>query len=392
MSLAPHHLRKALPWLASLIFLGFLVLPVLDSLFELAPEVNLMESETPPVLEFTPGNFFKSWNKLQRGALEKKFGFRSLLVRMENILDVWWLHSTAMNQSVVVGRGDWLFLAQENKDLNVVEDYRGIKPFTPDELRSWVDEYVGRRDWLAARGIHYLVLVAPNKHTIYSEFLPSTYNKVHPHGRTDQLIQALDKAGVDVLDLRPVLLAAKAQGHGSTRLYYHSDAHWTPLGAHAAYVALVKRLAGWFPQLAGREQGEVVIDYPRDFKGELALMLALSDKYPEKKQIVTLRGPTQAVKLPSKAYGPRYFQPSLLMETGNASLPKAVIFRDSFTEALYPFLSEQFSRVLYLWPYPSTPLARRFFDKKAIEEEKPDLVVDAFVERYFTVPPAKAGY
>lgn len=380
--------RKAIPWIASLVFLVFLVLPGLDSLFDLSPEVNLMENEAPPVLLFSRGNFFKSWNRLQRGALEKKFGFRSLLVRLENLLDVWWLHSTVMNQSVVVGRDDWLFLAQENKDLNVVEDFRATRLFTPEELKRWVDEYVGRRDWLAAQGIRYLVLVAPNKHTIYPEYLLPAYNRVHDFNRTDQLIQALDKAGVDVLDLRPVLLAAKAASRGQAKLYYHTDAHWTPLGAHAGFAAVLGRLKQLFPALSGRTPGEVVVDYPVDFRGELALMLALSDKYPEKKQSATLRAPKRAVKLPSQNYGRHYFQPSLLMETGDPSLPKAVIFRDSFTEALYPFLSEEFSRVLYLWPYPSTPLVRRFFDKKVIEEEKPDLVVDAYVERYFTIPPA----
>lgn len=388
MSLVLGRFRKLIPWLASLVFLAFLVLPTLDSVFHLSPRVNLMESEPAPVLLFTRGNFFKSWNRLQRGALEKKFGFRPLLVRLENLLDVWWLRSTPMNQSAVVGRQGWLFLARENKDLNVVDDYRAARLFTPEEIRRWVGEYVTRRDWLAARGIRYLVLVAPNKHTIYPEYLNPAYNKVHAESRTDQLVDALAEAGVDVLDLRPVLLAAKALSQGQAKLYYQTDAHWTPLGAHAAFAALLPRLQQWFPALSGRTAGEVVVDYPFYFKGELALMLALSDKYPEKKQFATPRELNRAVVVPSRDYGPQYFQPSLLMETGDPKLPKAVIFRDSFTEALYPFLSEAFSRVLYLWPYPSTVMTRRYFDRKVIEEEKPDLVVDAFVERYFTVPPA----
>ena len=38
--------RKAIPWIASLVFLAFLVLPGLDSLFGLAPRVNLMAEFT----------------------------------------------------------------------------------------------------------------------------------------------------------------------------------------------------------------------------------------------------------------------------------------------------------------------------------------------------------
>ena len=160
-----------------------------------------------------------------------------------------------------------------------------------------------------------------------------------------------------------------------------------------AFFGVVKRrgharLAHWFPKLNEHNPGDVVVDYPLDFHGELALMLALSDKYPEKKQSAIPHRPRHAVKLPSKDYGRHYFQPSLRMATDDPALPRAVVFRDSFTEALYPFLSEDCSRVLYLWPYPSTPLVRRFFDKKVIEEEKPDVVLDIYVERYFTVPPA----
>jgi hypothetical protein len=377
-------------WVGTLLFLLFITLPALDSVFDLAPEVNLMESETPALSPFVPGKLFETWSKLQRGALEKKFGFRSLLVRLQNIFDVLWLRSTPSNQSVVVGKEDWLFLAQENKDLNVVEDYRATTLFTPPQLARWVKEYEGRRDWLAARGIRYLVLVAPNKLSVYPEYLAEIYNKVHQYNRTDQLVDALNKAGVDILDLRPVLIRAKVLSQGKDKLYYHTDAHWTPLGAYVGYVALMERLRAWYPNLTAVPRDELVIDFPLEFRGELALMLALSDKYPEMKQTVTTKTPRRAVKVPSAQYGPRYFQSSLLMETGDASLPRAVVFRDSFSEALYPFLSEHFSRILYLWPYPSTPRGRRYFDRKAVEEEKPDLVVDAFVERYFTVPPAES--
>lgn len=389
MALAARHMRKCVAWLGTLIFLGFLLLPTVDSVFHVAPQVNLMENEPPFVLRFRPDLFLKSWYKLQRGVLEKRFGMRPLLVRLENLLDAVWLRSTSVNESVIVGQGDWLFLSQENKDLNVVADYRGTNLFTPEQLRAWTDEYAARRDWLAARGIRYLVLVAPNKHTVYPEYLPKIYNKVSPFGRTDQLVAALTKAGVEVLDLRPTLLAAKAQVRGRAKLYYRTDAHWTPLGAHAGYVAVVRFLEKWFPGISKGADAGLVIDYPQQFSGELGLMLALGDKYHERKQQVSLTTPRQAVALPAKAYGPRYFQPSLLMETGNARLPKALVFRDSFVEALYPFLSEHFSRVLYLWPFPSTVNQRRYFDRAAIEEEKPNLVVDAFVERYFTMPPAK---
>ena len=39
----------------------------------------------------------------------------------------------------------------------------------------------------------------------------------------------------------------------------------------------------------------------------------------------------------------------LVTEIDDPSLPRAVIFRDSFASRLVPFLSEHFSRAVYLW-------------------------------------------
>ena len=39
----------------------------------------------------------------------------------------------------------------------------------------------------------------------------------------------------------------------------------------------------------------------------------------------------------------------LVTEIDDPSLPRAVIFRDSFVSRLVPFLSEHFSRAVYLW-------------------------------------------
>ena len=49
---------------------------------------------------------------------------------------------------------------------------------------------------------------------------------------------------------------------------------------------------------------------------------------------------------------------------------------DSFYSRLRPFLSEQFSRVLYIWDWNMN------FYPEIIEREKPKLVIDEMVERF----------
>ena len=64
----------------------------------------------------------------------------------------------------------------------------------------------------------------------------------------------------------------------------------------------------------------------------------------------------------------------LVTETGDASLPRAVIFRDSFVSPLVPFLSEHFSRAVYLW--------QNDFDANAVLTERPDVVIQEIVGRH----------
>jgi alginate O-acetyltransferase complex protein AlgJ len=61
-------------------------------------------------------------------------------------------------------------------------------------------------------------------------------------------------------------------------------------------------------------------------------------------------------------------------EIPGSSLPRAVILRDSFTSPLVAFLSEHFSRAVYLW--------QNDFDAQAVEQEHPDIVIQEIVGRH----------
>ena len=78
-----------------------------------------------------------------------------------------------------------------------------------------------------------------------------------------------------------------------------------------------------------------------------------------------------------------------MRETAHPELPRAVVFHDSFVPyQLEPLLSEHFQRVVYLW--------QNEFDVGAIDQERPELVIEEKVDRYFSTsrpsnPAALAG-
>ncbi len=65
-----------------------------------------------------------------------------------------------------------------------------------------------------------------------------------------------------------------------------------------------------------------------------------------------------------------------MTEIPGSTLPRALVFRDSCASALAPFLSEHFSRVVYVW--------QNNFDAGMVREEKPDVVVQEIVGRHLT--------
>lgn len=380
---APSPLRRVITLCGILVFAALVCLPLADGFFHLSPRVNIMEPDpgAPPGLTFDPSTWSRGIRVLRGGYLERVFGFRKLLVRAQNALDIFWLRSSTEDRSVIAGRDGWLFLARENKETNVVEDYRAIHPFSPAQLAVWVGEFTSRRDWLAGLGIRYLVVVAPNKHSIYSEKLPERLRRAGDVTRTDQLVAALRLAGVDVLDLRPTLLEEKKH----RQAYYRTDSHWTPHGAHAAYRAIARALSGWFPGLAAEDPHTYDMADNPTARGGLAAMLGLVDLFPETIFVYAPRDGFRSRRVDaSGADGPGDFQPAEAYENPDPALPRAVFFRDSFCQELIPFLSEHFSRVVYRWPFPSNPRQTRLFEKHVVEREKPQVVVDEFVERYFT--------
>ena len=63
----------------------------------------------------------------------------------------------------------------------------------------------------------------------------------------------------------------------------------------------------------------------------------------------------------------------IVIEVNNPRLPRAVIFRDSFTDALLPLLFEHFRSAVYV--------SEKTFDRGVIEREKPEVVITEMVER-----------
>lgn len=312
-------------------------------------------------------------------AFADRFGGRDALVRFHHgsLLSVFGVSSLP---TVMRGTGGWYYwLGEDGHSLD--RHYRGTRPFVQSEVDNTVAEFGRRRDWLAARGIAYVVVVVPEKFTIYPEFLPAWIAKAPPPTPYDRVRAAVERDGrVPFVDLRGPLVAAKAR----ERVYYQTDSHWNFNGAMVGYGEMMRAIqkalpAGALAAIAPAPRPAYVpgVDY---YSGDLIQMLGLpsrireDDVAPLGKVLADTAGRC-AHRIDNGEFpGFEYFA------CDRPGLPRAVILRDSMAIPLIPLLSENFSRVVYV--------STRSLDRALIEREKPDIVIEELVERSLHAPGA----
>lgn len=364
--------------ITSLFFLVAIFLPLMGCLMKWQTTSNdlirLIERRESPALPTTTllkksrekyFQQFEAW-------FNDNFGFRKPLIFLNAYIKVFLFH-TSSSREVLLGKNNWLYFFNKPSQLY----YRRTAPFDASDLLAWKNMLERRRDWLAAQGVHFIFVIAPNKETIYPEWVPSRINQVQPESRLDQLIKYMRQtSSLEIVDLRDALRAQK-----STReLYMKADTHWNQYGAFIAYQEIMKRITVLYPQVKPLSLNDYAVENVEHLP-DLAGMLGLQEQYKEANPIFIPRtGPV--AKAVEAGIAPPGMPPSSLsfvLTMDDPSLPKAVVFRDSFGVALAPLLGQHFQRAVFLW--------QEDFDASIIKKERPNLVIQELVERQLMVPP-----
>jgi hypothetical protein len=293
------------------------------------------------------------------------FAFRKDMVRWFGESRYFWL-GVSPTPSVIAGRDSFLFFGVDES----LDDYANARPFTEDELANWREAVVKLRDWCDRHSVAYAFTIAPDKYMVYPEEFPDTVRRMGMVSRADQLYGALSDTRI-VADIRPVLDHARAR----ERLYYLTDTHWNDRGAFAAYQTIIATLRAQNPRVPPAWDRSDFDAASREVEGQdLAGMMGLSRVMHEDELPLIPKRPRQARVIEPAGQDPRVPVGRIVTEIPGSTLPRAVIFRDSFSDALVPFLSEHFSRAVYLW--------QNDFDASIVDEEHPDVVIQEIVGRH----------
>ena len=291
------------------------------------------------------------------------FPLRTWLVEAYAYPKFAWLGGS-MTPNVVRGRDGWLFYGAEESQY-----VTGAWKPSEAELAHVAGVYAARARWCRARGVAYVFLIAPNKSTIYPGDAPSWYRPAAPTP-LDRLLPMLRDAGVAAIDVREHLRDAAQRGD----VYSHGDTHWNDAGAYIAYRAVVAALSGAGVRDAVAPTGTQVVSK----RGDLLNFSGVGSRIMDRVVVIDFPKRAHTVAVPAFAGEASAQGFSLQARAVNAPLPAAVIFGDSFTNAIVPFLAEDFRLTVAL--QEGTAVTRQF-DPAVVLAAHANVVVQELVER-----------
>jgi len=275
---------------------------------------------------------------------------------------------------VTVGQDGWLFLGSIKPGYTKFNDPMGdavnANLFPEKELVTFARSLMSVKNWLHNRGIEYVYIIAPNKHTIYSDKLPTYISKQNKESATDQLVSYLQEhTDIAVVDLRQVLKEEKKRHQA----YFKTDTHWNHYGANAAQFSIMNKIKTLFPEkispfLLNDSQFKILIKGG----GDLAKFAKIENIKRECPQPVFENECIPVLEIIQTNDKKR--QPYTMV--CEAKELTAVIFRDSFFSALDPYISRYFHRSTYIWEKINYNSLMKY-----VEQEKPDIIIEEVIER-----------
>jgi hypothetical protein len=269
----------------------------------------------------------------------------------------------------IVGKDGWLYYRGEKS----IEDYQKTLKLKPKDLQNSINGLSLLNKRVIENGGRLIVMIAPDKHTIYPQYMPDQIPVLGQMSRADMYMEFIkdnNNNNVEVVDLRPILIKASL----SDQTYYKIDSHWNCLGAYYAYQEIMSRIATTFPETSPRP----LTDY-NILPGSMAIrdiseMMGFQSQEGAWKLEPKFQQGHLTVKYKTSSNDKRI----RFVKNTRKDLPKAMVFHDSFYISCFDeFFEQQFSRTTTIH---SDAINKREYIQM-VETEKPDIVLVEIVER-----------
>ncbi len=286
----------------------------------------------------------------------------------------------AIYNGVLVGYDNYLFY----KD--TLNDFEGNGVLATSLYNKAVADLKERNEWVEANGMKFYFVIAPNKNTVYHEYMPETYT-LASYRRYDQFVELLSEAGITAVDLRETMANA-VKANPQENLYYKYDTHWNNHAGYHAYRTAMDLIDEDFPNVVIHDRSEYQINYTETYMKDLCWYTGNYDRVTDYGPVYTLKtgqsarlawksdavkyGQYQFSYIDSQGYSDRlvYFQ---YINDSNVNAPNIYVMRDSYSIALVPFMKDSFYKSTYNWTWS--------FSKEDILNSEADVVMVVVAER-----------
>ena len=263
---------------------------------------NLNMKYFDQLTDYFADNFALRQNMIQADALIKENVFRE-----------------SGNKEVIVGKNGYLFFGDS------LDDYLGQNVLTKRQLNSCARVLYLLQENTNKKGKNFLFTIAPNKNTVYPQFMPSRYVKVSEKNNYAMLKELLGKNKINTVFLDEKIKESRKE------VYHKLDTHWNNQGAAIAcdYILLYLKKEHY-------DYSNEKYTIKNNFSGDLYEMLyPMGNKKDD--NIIYNKKHNYKVVSPMK----RVTDISIKTENNDKN-GSILMYRDSFGNALIPFVADEY--------------------------------------------------
>lgn len=289
--------------------------------------------------------------------------FKNLFVKIKTKLDLKLLGQSSLS-AVTMGEENWMFYTTTQEGEDALADYQRTNLYTGEQEEALKKSIAKAQKLIEDHGMRFFLFEAPNKESIYGEYMPDHVKQFGSVTRLEAVIPRLQEAGLPVYDLKPAVAEARKTSP-EKQLYYKYDSHWNQIGAYAASLTMAEVLTG---QQLSFEAVEFVPEV--NCSGDMARILNLAEEYSDDwtwKPVNYL--PEVTAECVEGTPGGEFS----VFTSDSPNDRTLLLVGDSFSQALKPYLSKLYCRSVFV--------TIETYEKSVLERYPADDFVYLTVER-----------
>lgn len=292
---------------------------------------------------------------------EKNFAFRKEIVSAyDGIMQK--VFGSSGQEGVIVGTNQWLYYKDS------LEDFQGSNLMTDRQLFDAAHTLAMIQEYAQKKDISFVFTIAPNKNQLYPENMPYYYKSFrNTENNLSRIEPYLEEEGVNYVDLYGMLKEQKEV------LYHKTDSHWNNKGASMAAEAILSAL-----DIAHRDYSACKYTVKNNFAGDLYAMLYPAGQMTEDEIYYDPEPAFSYVEEVENNFAGE------ISTVGQGEGKSLVMYRDSFGNALLPFMAEAFQEAYFSRGEPYTLSDLFVCDADTLVIEKAERFLPNLSER----PPA----